>query len=120
PPSKRVPLTEEMFGQPVPDDYRWLEDDRSEEAAAWVKAQNEGTSEFLGALPGRAEIAGRLKELWNFERIGTPRKFGENWFFNYNSGLMNQSQLRVASDPKSEGRVLLDPNAWKGNGTVAL
>ena len=35
------------FGHKVKDPYRWLEDDRSKETEAWVKSQNEFTSNFI-------------------------------------------------------------------------
>lgn len=113
-------VIDDHHGTPVPDPYRWLEDDNSAETKAWVAAQNEVTESFLGGIPQRGEIRARLEALWNFERIGQPQRYGKRWFFTHNSGLQNQSVLKVADDPKADGRVLLDPNALSDDGTVSL
>jgi prolyl oligopeptidase len=44
--SAKYPQTKKCsryFGTQVNDPYRWMEDDRSDETASWVKAQNEVT-----------------------------------------------------------------------------
>ncbi len=113
-------VVDDYHGTKIPDPYRWLEDDNSEETKAWVKAQNEVTGRFLEKIPQRTGIHDRLKALWNFERIGQPERYGEHWFFTYNSGLQNQSVLKVAETADGEGKVLLDPNKFSVDGTVAL
>ena len=40
PTTKTVNIIDQYFGQQVKDPYRWLEDDRSQETADWVKRQN--------------------------------------------------------------------------------
>jgi prolyl oligopeptidase len=44
PVTKKVDLVENLHGTPVPDPYRWLEDDNSAETAAWVEARTFVTS----------------------------------------------------------------------------
>ena len=53
-------VVDTYFGVEVPDPYRWLEDDLSNETADWVKAQNEVTARYLMQIPYRAELKERL------------------------------------------------------------
>ncbi|MEM6580583.1 MAG: prolyl oligopeptidase family serine peptidase [Pseudomonadota bacterium] len=109
-------------GTEVADPYRWLEADvrESEAVREWVEAQNELTFDYLSSIPERDAIAARLAELWNFERFGRPYKKGGRYYYSYNDGLMNQSQVFVQDALDAQPRLLLDPNAWSEDGTVAL
>ncbi len=120
PQTRKVDVVDEIHGTSVPDPYRWLEDDNSPETKEWVAAQNRVTEDFLTTIPQRGEIRKRLADLWNFERTGAPREYGGRWFFTHNTGLQNQSVLKVADTMDGEGRVLLDPNKLSDDGTVAL
>jgi len=106
----------------VADPYRWLEEDvrESERVADWVEAQNEVTFGYLEALPGRAMIAERLRELFDYERFSLPREAGGKYFYTRNDGLQDQSVLYVRDGLEGEPRMLIDPNEWAEDGTVAL
>src|SRR5581483_5125552 len=67
-------VEDDYFGVKIKDPYRWLEDDKSPETAAWVKAQNAATEDQLSRVPERGEIVERLKALWNYERYSAPYK----------------------------------------------
>ncbi|SFI08096.1 prolyl oligopeptidase [Planctomicrobium piriforme] len=120
--TKRVDHTDEYFGTKVADPYRWLEDDVRENAdvAAWVAMENKQTAAFLEKIPERARINKRLTELWNFEKFGTPFKAGGRIYFFKNNGLQNQYVLYMQETAESEPQVLIDPNTWSADGTVAL
>ena len=120
PTSRLADVSDDYHGRKVADPYRWLEDDNSDETKAWVKAQNAVTFDFLKGLPVRDQIRDRLKALWNYERFSQPSRRGQRWFFTHNSGLQNQSVLRVADAPDAEGTVLLDPNTLSKDGTTSL
>ncbi len=122
PEARRVDQTDEFFGVKVADPYRWLEADvrESTEVADWVKAQNEVARDYLDAIPQRSAIERRLRELWNYERYSTPSEKGGKYFYQKNDGLQNQAVLYVADTYSGEGRVLLDPNQWSEDGTIAL
>jgi len=62
----------------------------------------------------------RLTKLWNYERYSPPVRKGGKYFFQKNNGLQNQPVLYVADSYKAEGRVLIDPNKWSEDGTIAL
>ncbi len=44
------------FNTKIADPYRWLEDDRSAETAAWVTAQNNVTFAYLDQIPYRDQL----------------------------------------------------------------
>ncbi len=122
PETKKIDHVDEYHGTKVPDPYRWLEDDvrQSKEVAAWVEAQNKVTTAFLESIPQRDGIKKRLTELWNYEKFGVPAKVGGRYVYSKNDGLQNQSVLYVIETLTSEPRVLIDPNSWSKDGTVAL
>jgi prolyl oligopeptidase len=104
----------------VTDPYRWLEDPDSPETIAWVEAQNRRSEAFLSAVPQRAAIKARLTELWDYERYGPPSKHGEWYIFSHNDGLQNHAVVFKTRNLDAEPEVLLDPNTWSVDGTVAL
>jgi prolyl oligopeptidase len=120
PEAARGDTVDDYFGTKVPDPYRWLEDGNSPETAAWVKAENALTEHYLAGIPERKAIRERLTRLWNYERFSEPLKKGKRYFYSRNSGLQPQAVWFVTEDPSRDGRVLLDPNAFSGDGTVAV
>ena len=108
------------FGTAVPDPYRWLEDDRSEATAAWVKAQNAVTFDFLAQIPYREPIKQRLLEIMDYPRYSAPEKRGDRFFFFKNDGLQEQSVVYVQDGLDGEPRGLLDPNTFSADQTTTL
>ncbi len=120
PPTRKTDSVDTYFGTKVPDPYRWLEDDRSEETAAWVKTENEITENYLSHIPFRGEIKNRLTELWNYPKSSVPFKGGNNYFVHMNDGLQNQYVLNIMRDMKGQPVPFLDPNKLSDDGTVNL
>ena len=122
PMTERVEHYDEYFGHKVHDPYRWLEDDvrENEKVAKWVEKQNEHTNAFLESIPERGQIVERLTKLWNFEKFGPPFRAGGRIYFYKNDGLQNQYVLYVQENKEDQPRVLIDPNKWSEDGTVAM
>lgn len=119
PETTKKPVVDKYFETEVTDNYRWLEDDRSKETEAWVKAENEVTFNYLDKIPYRKQLKDRLSELWNYEKIGTPFVEGDYTYFYKNNGLQNQSVLyRKKGDGTEE--VFLDPNTFSEDATTSL
>ena len=113
-------IRDNYFGTEVADPYRWLEDDNSDKTARWVEAQNNITFTYLENIPQRNAIKERLTEIWDYEKVSAPFKRGEKYYFYKNEGLQNQSVLYSADDLGGEEKVILDPNTFSEDGTVAL
>ena len=109
-------------GTKVADPYRWLEDLDAPETAAWVRAQNDVTMPYLASTEQREPMRRRLTELWDYERISAPFHRRDRWFILRNDGLQNQSVVYALAGPdaSAERSVVLDPNTWSADGTVAL
>ena len=107
-------------GTKVADPYRWLEDDRSEETAQWVKAENLVTFSYLDKIPYRALVMKRLEQLFNYPRYSAPFRRGEYFFFFKNDGLQNQSVLYIQKGLDGTPELLLDPNKFSADGTSRL
>lgn len=122
PDTSRGDVVETLFGEQIADPYRWLEEDvrTNPDVADWVERQNALTSSYLDSLPQRAWFEQRIRSLLNYERFGLPVKAGRRYFYERNSGLLNQAQLYVRKGLKGRPRLLLDPNEWADDGASAL
>jgi prolyl oligopeptidase len=122
PDTRRIEYTDDYHGVKVADPYHWLETDvrKSKEVEAWVEAENKVTFAYLEAIPQRKKIRDRLTELWNYPRYSVPHQEGGKYFFSKNDGLQNQSVLYRLDALDGKPQLLLDPNTWSKDGTVAL
>ncbi|WP_394344559.1 prolyl oligopeptidase family serine peptidase [Confluentibacter citreus] len=118
--TKTVDSIDIYFDVKVNDPYRWLEDDRSKETEAWVKAQNVVTNSYLDNIPFRKELKERLSNLWNYEKIGAPFKEGNYMYFSKNDGLQNQYVVYRKKIGSEDEELFLDPNTFSKDGTTSL
>ncbi len=119
PVTKKGDVTDNYFGTKVPDPYRWLEDDKSPETAAWVKEQNLVTFGYLANIPYREEIKSQLEKMWNYEKYTPPFIEGGYTYYSKNNGLQNQFVVYRQKD-NGEPELFLDPNTFSADGTTSL
>lgn len=120
PATRKQPFSEKLFGVTLTDDYRWLEDLKSDESKAWGASEDAFARDRLKALPERDAIAARLKELFYVESMGAPMREGNRWFFSKREALQEKSVFYVREGKSGAPRVLLDPNAWTTDGSSSL
>ncbi|MGJ3247523.1 MAG: prolyl oligopeptidase family serine peptidase [Elainellaceae cyanobacterium] len=120
PESPKVDQIDDYHGIKVADPYRWLENPDSEQSRAWIEAQNRLTFGYLNDIEERQSIKERLTRLWNYEKFRTPIKKADRYFYFKNDGLQNQDVLYTLTDLDAEPTVLIDPNTFSDDGTVAL
>jgi prolyl oligopeptidase len=120
PVTRKSDQVDNYHGTEVADPYRWLEDDKSAETSAWVKAENEVTFAYLNKIPCRAQVKNRLQELYNYTKYSAPFRRGDAYFFFKNDGLQNQSVLYCQNGMDGAPEMLLDPNKFSEDGTSRL
>ena len=129
PVTDKMAVVDKYFGTEVVDNYRWLEDDRSEQTMSWVKAQNEVTFGYLDQIPFRNIVRERFNELADYEnysyirdeyRLSLPININGKTYYFKNTGLLNHAVL-YAVDPKTkEETIVLDPNTFSEDGTTSI
>lgn len=100
--------------QHVDDPYRWLEDVKDPEVAAWMKAQNAVTRGWLDAIPGRAGLMARLTELEDAApaRVIDARLLRNGRVFYLKRG-RQERQFKLYTRERMQGpeKLLVDPLA---------
>ena len=96
PKTNKKAVIDTYFGDEIVDNYRWLEDDLSEETEKWVEEQNKTTFKYLERIPYRNKIKNRLIDLLDYEKVSAPFVEGKYTYFYKNSGLQDQSILYLS------------------------
>ncbi len=120
PPAPVGNQVDDYHGTKITDPHRELENADSPATKKWVEEENALTFSYLAKLPGRETIHSQLTKLWDFERFAAMFKAGDHYFYSRNTGLQNQSVVYVTDSVQGQGRVLIDPNTLRKDGTAAL
>ena len=120
PVAKKADQVDDFFGTKIADPYRWLENSDAPDTRAWIDAENAVTFGYLDQIRERSAIKGRLTGLWNYERYGVPSREGDWYIFSRNTGLQKQAVIYKTKALDAAPQVLLDPNEWSADGTVAI
>jgi prolyl oligopeptidase len=120
PPTRTTDAADVLHGVTVRDPYRWLEDEKSPEVQAWMKAEDDFARQKLASLPERAAIAARLKELLYLDSLGAPIHRGSRYFFTRRHADREKSIVYWKEGTDGAEQVLLDPNGWSADGSAGL
>jgi prolyl oligopeptidase len=120
PPTRSEPVSDTLHGVQVKDPYRWLEEEKSPEVQAWMRAQDTLTRQQLSRIPGREALARRFRELFYTESISTPVRRGNRYFYTRTHKDREKAVLYWREGLEGAEKVLLDPNGWSQDGTVSL
>ena len=109
-------VPEKFFGTTVDDPYRYFEDPKKREVAAWMKAHSEHAHATLQRIRGRAALRKRLDEIdasVSARVFEVQRRAGELYFYERRGVGDDQFMLCVRQGLQGAERVLFDPGALK-------
>jgi prolyl oligopeptidase len=110
-------VTDTYFGVKVVDPYRWMEDSKNAEVAAWMKAQANHSRSVLDRLPMRAELLKRLGELSDTGvRVSGVQRGGSSYFYYRIAPGENDRRLYVREGLHGTERLLIDPEKFSSPG----
>jgi prolyl oligopeptidase len=95
PPTEKVPVVDNYFGTKITDDYRWLEDAKSEETRAFLDQQITYTDRYLKQAKVRPELVDKLDALIHVTSWGTPVQRGDSYFYTKRFSSEEQGSIYV-------------------------
>jgi prolyl oligopeptidase len=115
------PTSQTYHGTAVSDPYQWLERGDSE-VRAWSQGQNAYTRKLLDALPNRAALTARVRELIAASPDWQELNYEHNELFALESRPPKQQPYLVVMDKPdpASARVVLDPNTLDASGGTSI
>ncbi len=108
-------------GFKVLDNYRNFEKLDSASTKQWIKAENQLTREyFTQHCPNLKSIKDHLTKLYNYPKFSVPREYNGLYFYLYNPGINNQSNLVYTDSLAKQPTTLIDPNFINKDGTATI
>jgi len=111
PVARTVDVVDKQFGLQLPDPYRWMEGIHNAEHDTWLKAHGEHADKLLAALPKRADLLARLREIGLGVSAVFNVQLGGKRMFHASLPAGAQRAKMVVREADGTSRVLLDPEA---------
>lgn len=108
--------TEILHGVPVPDPYRWLEEQDSAGTRNWLEQQTRYARAYLDSVPGRMRIRNRIHEFLAVETYDSLQKAGNRYFFRKRLASEEQPGIYLRETVEGDDQLLIDAGTL-GTGT---
>jgi prolyl oligopeptidase len=122
PPTRTVDVSDTYFGRTYRDPYRWLENLKDQEVAAWFKAQADLTDGVLAKIPGRDALVQEWTALDKLQPATYRSITFESGrvFYKKTLGGENVGKLYYRQGWNGEERLLVDPGTYKPGVTTTI
>lgn len=109
------PVTDMHHGTAVVDPYRYFENIKDKEVAAWMKAHSDHAHSSLARIEGRSKVLASIQKYEDAASsrvVGVSRAPNGRVFYQRRGASENQFKLYVKDDGGTE-RILVDPELWQ-------
>ncbi|MBL7111411.1 MAG: S9 family peptidase [Bacteroidales bacterium] len=120
PETVRGDVVDTLHGVALPDPYRWLEDQESEETREWIDTQNVYTKGFLEQIPEIKKLETRYGQLLKVDYTGLPSQHGNRYFFSKRNADQELSVICMREGLDGEDQVLVDPHGLSEDLTTSV
>jgi prolyl oligopeptidase len=109
PPTDTQAVVDNYSGTKITDNYRWLEDAKSDDTRAFIDEQNAYTTRYLKQARIRPQIVDDLEALEDITVTTPPAERGDSYFFERRMASEQQFSIYVRRGWTGKDERLLDP-----------
>jgi prolyl oligopeptidase len=106
---KSTPVTDDYFGTKIVDNYRWLEDEKSDATQAFIDAENNYSDRYFKQDRIYSQIPDQLGSLLDVTETTEPRERNDNYFFMRRLAGEQQYSIYARHGWTGKDERLLDP-----------
>jgi prolyl oligopeptidase len=106
---EKTPVVDTYSGVKITDNYRWLEDAKSEQTRAFIDAENVYTSRYMKQARMRPDVVEDLDALEHVSRWTIPIERNGNYFFEKRLAGEEQASIYVRHGWTGKDERLIDP-----------
>jgi len=122
PPAVAVkPVTEEVGGHEITDNYRWLEDQKAPDTRAFIQAERQYTDTYFTQIkPLREQLVKRLTEMQRVDSVSEPAERRGRLFYAKRLAAENQASIYFRDTLEGPGIKLVDANTLSSDGNASV
>jgi len=122
PPAVEVkPVTEDVGGHEITDNYRWLEDQKAPDTRAYIKTEQEYTDTYFAQIkPLRERLVKRLTEMQRVDSISEPREEHGRLFYTKRLAAENQASIYFRDGLEGAEVKLVDAATLSADGNASV
>ena len=120
PQAEARPVTDKYYGTKLVDNYRWLEDAKSDETRNFIDEENKFTEQYFNQARIRPHVQEQLDALMHVGVVGMPVQRGENYFFLKRLADEDQASIYLRRSWTGKDERLLDPGKFSKDPNTSI
>lgn len=113
--NKNNGLTDTLWGERIPDPYRWLERTDAPRVLNWAKRQNQITFDYISRIPLRVKILQSLETLAVTKEYKKAKRDGNYYFYTLTEDQPDRETVYFSAVDNAEEKLFVDPRKFSGN-----
>lgn len=113
--NKNKLLQDTLWGERLPDPYRWLENINDQKVLNWAKRQNQTTFDYISQVPLRAKILQKLETLAVTKEYKKAKRDGRYYFYTVTREQPDREIVYFSESADGEEKLFVDPRKFSGN-----
>jgi len=113
--NKNKESVDTLWGENLPDPYRWLENINDQRVLNWAKTQNKTTFDYISRIPLRAKILKKLESLAVSKEYKKAKRDGKYYFYTITEEQPDREIVYFSNSEDEKENLLVNPQKFAGN-----